>query len=277
MGWDASLELDFRAAAGVTHLARRAHRGPLYVQRPFAPEGAEGGVCHVYLLHPPGGLVGGDAVAVEIAVGEGAAVLVTTPSAGKAYRTRGLPVGQRSHLKVAANGSLEWLPQEMIVYNGADATLDTRVTLAVGARFVGAEMICFGLPARNEPFARGTCQQVLEIHRDGVPLLIERARFVGGGPGQTSRWGLGGATVLALLTAAPAPAPAIVDELRTLASAAPAEDRGAVTVLGDGDLLVCRYLGASAERARTFQQAVWRCLRPGLLGRAAVPPRIWAT
>jgi urease accessory protein len=187
MGWQARLELGFASAEGATLIDHRAHRGPLVVQRPFYPEATGRDVCHVYLVHPPGGLVGGDELAVDVRVGAGAHALVTTPAAGKAYRTSGEAVRQTQTLRVAGGGALEWLPQETILYDGAHATLDTRVELAPGARFVGAETICFGLPARDEPFARGACRQRFSIARGGRPLFVERGRFDGGGPVHTAR------------------------------------------------------------------------------------------
>jgi len=275
VGWRAALELAFAADGGATRLARRAHRGPFVVQRPFFPEGRD--VCHVYLLHPPGGLVGGDELRLDLRVGPAAHTLVTTPAAGKAYRTLG-PVARQSHaLTVEAGGTLEWLPQETIVYNGASVEIETRVDLAPGARFFGAETLCFGLPARTEPFARGEVRQMFDLRRAGAPILIESGRFAGGASVQTAPWGLGGATVLTLIVAAPAPEAAIVDGLRALAAKTPDGDRAAVTVLGDGAALVVRHLGGGAERARAFAQAIWQSVRPALLGRAATAPRIWAT
>src|SRR5262245_5204087 len=123
-GWHAAIDLGFEATGGTTHLARRAHRGPLVVQRPFRPEGPA--VCHVYLLHPPGGLVGGDGLVVDVGVDAGAHALVTTPAASKVYRTNGEEVRQTQRLRVAGRGALEWLPQEAILYDGARATLETR-------------------------------------------------------------------------------------------------------------------------------------------------------
>jgi len=275
VGWRAALELGFAADGGATRLARRAHRGPFVVQRPFFPEGRE--VCHVYLLHPPGGLVGGDELRLDLRVGPAAHTLVTTPAAGKAYRTLGPMARQSQTLTVEADGTLEWLPQETIVYDGAAVELETRVDLAPGARFFGAETLCFGLPARRAPFARGSCRQLFDLRRDGAPILIERGRFEGGAPGQNAKWGLGAATVLTLIVAAPAPEAAIVDELCALAAEAPEGDRAGVTILGDGAALVVRHLGGGAERARGFVKSIWQSVRPALLGRAATTPRIWAT
>jgi urease accessory protein len=281
-GWRGALDLGFSAEGGATWLARRAHQGPFLVQRPFFPEGP--GVCHVYVLHPPGGLVGGDELRLGIEVDAGGHVLLTTPAAGKAYRTTGAPVLQAQRITVGAGAALEWLPQETILYDGADATLETEVHLARGARFIGAETVCFGLAARAETFARGVCRQRIELRRrDGEsasrPLFIERGRFGGGEATQAARWGLGGATVMALFVAAPAPAEALVASLREeLASEFVAGTVGA-TVVGDGpdSVLVCRFVGASAERARVFVQRCWCMVRPVLLGRPAIAPRIWAT
>ena len=218
VGWKAALDLRFAAAGGATRLAHRAHRGPLVVQRPFLPEGPA--VCHVYVVHPPAGLVGGDELEIDVAIATNAHALLTTPAATKVYRTSGAPVRQAQRLRVAAGGTLEWLPQETILYDGARATLDTRVELGRGARFIGVDAVCFGLPARRAPFARGTCRQSFEIVREGRPLLIERGRYDADSGVGSGRWGLGGAGVLGFAVTAPAPAAEAVDTVRALASAA---------------------------------------------------------
>ncbi len=260
-------------------LATRRHVGPLAVQRPFYPEGR--GVCHVYILPPPGGIVGGDRLRVDVGVGAGAHALLTTPAATKVYRSAGARAQQRQHLHVAAGAALEWLPQETILFDGAHVDLGTRVDLAAGGRFLGIETLCFGLPARAEGFARGRCRQSLELWQDGRPLLCERGRFDGDAPVSAARWGLAGAPVLGTLLAAPAPAPATsrrtVDDLRALAAALPAGDLGAITTVGDGAALICRYLGGSAERGAWFLRAAWAILRLAVLDRPPAPPRIWAT
>jgi urease accessory protein len=275
VGWTAALELGFASDGGATWLARRAHRGPFLVQRPFFPEGRA--VCHVYLLHPPGGLVGGDELRLELRVDAGAHTLVTTPAAGKAYRTLG-PAARQTHLlSVETGGALEWLPQETILYDGCNLELDTRVELAAGARLFAAETLAFGLPARGGTFARGSCRQGFELRREGVPIFVERGRFEGGAAGQRACWGLAGAAVLTSIVAAPAPADSTLEALRAVAVAGADRERAGVTVLGDREVLVVRHLGARAEEARAFIQAAWRLVRPALLGRRALTPRIWAT
>jgi urease accessory protein len=276
-GWQARLELRFAARDGATTLERRAHLGPLAVQRPFFPEGP--GICHVYVLHPPGGIVGGDRLRVEARVASGAHALLTTPAATKIYRTAGPAAAQEGALAVARGGVLEWLPQETILHDGADVALATRVELESGARFLGLDVLCFGLPARGEAFATGRCRQAFEVFRDGRPILLERGRFDGGAAPLHARWGLAGAPVLGTFIASPAPvaSAALVDALRARAAALPAGELASATILGDSDALVCRYVGGSAEGTRHFLRDCWAAARPTLLGRAATPPRVWAT
>lgn len=243
---------------------------------------------HVYLLHPPGGLVGGDELTIDVSVAGDAHALLTTPAATKVYRTSGATASQTQRLRVEPGGALEWLPQELILHDGCAADLATDVRLGPGARFVGIDALCFGLPARGETFATGRCRQRFEVWReDGSgsarPIVIERGRFDAGDPVHTAAWGLGGARVHALLVAAPA-TPELAELLPRLRAAAdrlPAPDRGGVTIVSPADpaggALLGRYLGDSTERARHYLQELWTLIRPALLRRPATPPRIWAT
>ena len=76
-GWLGALELGFAPGRGRTIMKRHSHLGPFVVQSPFYPEGAP---CHAYLLHPPGGLVGGDRLQLEVGCAPGAHCLITTPA-----------------------------------------------------------------------------------------------------------------------------------------------------------------------------------------------------
>lgn len=271
-GWRARLELDFelrRANGGArTVPARRRHSGPLVVQRPLYPEGA---VCHSLILHPPGGMVGGDELELEVSCGPGAHALLTTPGAAKCYRSTGTPVRVRQRLRVASGGALEWLPQDLIVYDGAALDATTRFELAAGARFVGWEIACLGRPAAGERFGRGRLAQRFEVWRDGEPLLVERLEAAGGAALLQQPWGLGGAVVSAVLAATPAD-----PSLRTAVLDALGSRPGLSVTLLDG-LLVARYLGVGAGPARAALEAVWGVLRRPLLGCVAQRPRIWDT
>jgi urease accessory protein len=269
-GWNASLALDFARRGPRTVLAGRRHDGPLVVQKALYPEGEA--VCHAIVVHPPAGVAGGDALALDARLGEGAHALLTTPGAGKWYRSAGPWAEQRIGFDVAPGACLEWLPQENIVFDGARATLSSEVRLAGDARFIGWEITCLGRTGSGERFTRGELRLATRVTRDGAPLWIERGTIAGGGALLRSPAGLAGQPVTGTLVATLAPDGELLSRLR---EAAPAAGGGAVTRLPG--LLVARYLGASSEAARAYFAALWGLIRPALAGRAAAMPRIWRT
>lgn len=271
-GWRAQLALGFQRDGARTVLARRKHSGPLRVQRPFYPEAAE--VCHVYLLHPPGGLVGGDALSITIDVDASAHALVTTPAAGKFYRSAGLWSRQQQQLNVASGAKLEWLPQENIVFNGARAAVRTRIVLDAGAQFIGWDMTCLGRPAARESFDHGAWRCAVEVWRGATPLLIERANVAGGSSMLSAPWGWAGDSVSATLLAT-GDHHAVIDDVRALLADLVCDGKCGVTQIAD--VLVCRYLGPDADEARRCLQAVWAQLRQRVVGCAPCRPRIWET
>lgn len=270
-GWRAELELEFAARAGRTILARRSHVGPLVVQRPFYPEGD---VCHLYLLHPPGGIVGGDRLVCRTVIGSGAHALLTTPAATKFYRSAG-PVAEQMQDIRLEQGTCEWLPQESIYFAAAKARIRTRVRLDPGSRFIGWEIGCFGRPASGEEFGGGEVYQSFELWCDERPLLVDRLRVGGGEAMLRARWGLGGYPVVGTLLAFPA-MPADLESARIEIGIEPGEERRAGATLVDG-VLVLRCFGRKTDAVRELLLRAWAALRPRLVGRPASAPRIWAT
>ena len=155
--WEAKLCLGLTAKNGKTILSTRRHEGPLAIQRPFYPE--KNATCHLYILHPPGGIVGGDALAVEVECESGTSTLITTPAANKFYRSAGLTAWQTQLLEVGSNAVLEWLPQETILFDGCQVRSKTIVKLAEDAKFFGWEIVSFGRPACKELFTKGLFNQ----------------------------------------------------------------------------------------------------------------------
>lgn len=265
-GWLAQLDLAFAPRAGRTRLVHRRHVGPLAVQRPFYPDGP---VCHVYLLHPPGGVVGGDQIGIRVECSSGSHVLLTTPAAGKFYRSDGREARQTVHLHVGADAALEWLPQENIAFDGALARVQTTIELSAGSRFIGWEAACLGRPAAGESFDHGLLDLRFHCSADGRPLLIERLRLDQAALRAAS--GLRGHSLVGSLYAYPG-TPGLVELLREQVGDG---DRWGVTLV-DG-LLVCRALADRAGELRRLFARIWTLLRPAILDRAAVAPRIWAT
>lgn len=271
--WHARLGLAFERRGESTILARRDHFGPLRVQKALYPEGAA--VCHAIVLHPPSGVAGGDQLAIEVDVADGAQALLTTPGAGKWYRSAGPWATQRLDLRVADGACLEWLPQESIVFDGARAAMSARIDLAGSARFLGWDIVCLGRRASGERFEHGAMRLETRVNRDGRPIWLERGRIEGGAELLDSPAGLAGYSVTGTLLASGAPVDAaLLAECRSVASAEPGARHG-LSVLPD--LLVARYLGHSSEAARGWFAELWRRLRPIYAGRDAVVPRIWNT
>ena len=265
--WLASLRLRFTDDAGTTRLVERSHRGPLRVQKPLYPEGPA--ICHAIMLHPPGGVVGGDQLFVDIAAGAGTHAFLTTPGAAKWYRANGKVSIQRVAVRVDADGACEWMPQESIFYDAAQVDLHHTVELAAGARYIGSDILCFGRRASHERFTSGAVRQHTSIRLAGKLVWWEQGA-IAPGPATAGVLGLGGRTVCATLIAVGPPVSSTL--LATLRALDPA-----LGITQMKSVLVARYLCDDSETARLALVRVWQHLRPHLLGCAAPLPRIWQT
>jgi urease accessory protein len=270
-GWRAELKLRYERVRERTVLAERTHEGPLVVQKSLYPEDAA--VCQNLVVHPPGGIVGGDTLTLDATVGANAHAQLTTPGAAKWYRSAGQAARQNLAFRAGDAAVLEWLPQEAIVFDGAIAELDTTVDLAGAAVYIGWDVVCLGRAASGERFERGRLRQRLAVARNGAPVFVERVVLAGDAVLLVSPVGLNGTTVFGTFLAAAALVPdAALAACRELA---PAAGEGAVTRMRG--CLIARYRGACAEAARAYFVELWRRVRPALIGRDAVPPRIWNT
>jgi len=171
---------------------------------------------------------------------------------------------------------LEWLPQENIIYNGARLQSLTCIELQGDARVLGWEILCLGRPAAGEKFTVGECRQTLELWRDGEPLYLETGRLIGGDPLLNAAWGLQGQPVTATLLGAPV-LPGMVDAVREQWNALTVGGDEMVAVTAIDGVLIGRYLGPSAARARRFFILAWSLLRPVMLNRPPCPSRFWNT
>jgi urease accessory protein len=273
-GWLAELNLRFalrqHTAIDRTVLVEKHFRGPLLVQKPFYPEN---GTCHVYLIHPPGGVVGGDKLNINILLNQGAHALITTPAANKFYRSQQKVARLTQHITIENGACLEWLPQETIIFDGSYATIDTRIDMAADAKLIAWEIICLARPAADESFNRGRLLQGLAIRSQGIPVLTDRLLIDGGHDSLHAQWGLRGFTVLGYMAIHPADAD-MRDAIRPLTGINPKENLSVSLI---NNMLVCRYLGYHSEQARKRLSQIWDVVRPLVNGSAAITPRIWLT
>ncbi len=269
-GWKAHLNLGFEKRSGKSVLTRRTQSGPLTVQRPFYPEGD---VCHLYLLHPPGGVVGGDELHINVEAKQQANILITTPGATKFYRNTGKLAKQIQTLTVLAESSLEWFPQENIFFNQTHSQLVTRIKLEETARFMGWEINCYGRPASKELFNKGKVDTKLEITRDGKPLLLDRLKIIDSvalqSPASLNGYPCFGTFIATNVTQQ------LLEKSREAITDIEGDQHVGISLIDD--ILVARCLGQYAEQISTTLKLIWTALRPEVLERDACHPRIWAT
>ena len=267
--WAALLRLALRRGGDRTRLVPLQRYGPLSVQRPFYPEPE---CCHVYLLHPPGGVVGGDRLELQVELEPGTRGLFTAPGAAKFYLSAGPVAEVRQQFQVGAGAGLEFLPLENIYFPGAQVDARTTFELAPGGRIVAWEKHCFGRPANREAFDRGGLRTQIDLRREGRLIHTETQRVDVAELARGS--GLRGAPVCGTLLACGTE----FDDatVATLQQLQP--ERGAAGISRTlPDLLVARYLGPDTGDLDRFFVNLWERLRPLLFAQPACRPRIWNT
>lgn len=275
MSWLARLDLDYAHSAGRTAL-HFEHDGPLRVLRSLYPEGPA--VCHNVLVHPPGGLVGGDTLDIRVKVQPGAHALVTTPGAARFYRTDGPVATQRTHLALQAGARLEWLPLEALAYSGCDAVNHTTLELAPGAECLGWDLVALGLPHAEQPFVQGRFTQQLELPGQWLERGVIEA---GDGRLLDGPLGLAGQRCLAtLFFVAGTPLERqrreqALELTRALIEADPMGTTCGVTS-PHAQVLVLRGLAPVVEPAMRLWQSVWAAWRQHFWDLPPERPRIWS-
>lgn len=271
-GWRAELELWFEKSHGKTRLMRRRHLGPLAVQRAFHPEAD--GSAHVYLLHPPGGVAGGDRLDIACHLAPQARAVLTTPGATKFYRSQHGTSRQNTVIDVGAGAICENLPQETILFAGADASIGTRVTLAADSAYIGWDFVSLGRPAAGERFATGRVRQRVEIFREGDPIWFEQMALSNAVDTLDASFVFAGKPIVGTMVYAGPMVENTVDRIRHMLGAAA---QGVFSASQLERVIVCRYLGDRVSEGKALFSQAWNILRESGLGKQAVAPRIWAT
>ncbi len=276
MPWHAKLDLDYRLEAGRC-VARHVHTGPLRILQSLYPEGE--GLCHSVLVHPPGGLVGGDTLDIGIQVATGAHALVTTPGATRFYRSDGEPALQRTAITLAADARMEWLPLEAICYNSCIAENRLDMTLAPGAELIGWDITALGLPAAGKPFDAGSFCQHIEV----PGLWLERAHIKASDTLlMNSPLGMAGHRCIATLFFVAGSKlerqrrQEALDQARELIDAHPlCATTGATSP--NGQVVLVRVLAPVVEPAMALLRQVWQAWRGHFWQQVPSSPRIWST
>jgi urease accessory protein len=275
MAWRADLKLDYTLESQRT-VARYLHQGPLRILQSLYPEGDQ--ICHNVLVHPPGGLVGGDTLDIQVNVAEGAHALVSTPSATRFYKSGGQAALQQVTATLAPGARLEWLPLEAIAYNDCEATNRAIFNLAPTAELMAWDVTALGLPSSDMAFTKGHFQQHLEI--PGV--WLERGNL----RGDDTRWlnsplGLAGQKCLASLVFAsgnniePQRAAQALEAAREVLEAHPLRLQAGITC-AHPQVIVLRVMSPLVEPSMDLLKQVWAVWRHTLWALPSTPPRIWS-
>ena len=275
MAWRADLKLDYTLESQRT-VARYLHQGPLRILQSLYPEGDQ--ICHNVLVHPPGGLVGGDTLDIQVNVAEGAHALISTPSATRFYKSGGQAALQQVTATLAPGARLEWLPLEAIAYNDCEATNRAIFNLAPTAELMAWDVTALGLPSSDMAVTKGHFQQHLEI--PGV--WLERGNL----RGDDTRWlnsplGLAGQKCLASLVFAsgnniePQRAAQALEAAREVLEAHPLRLQAGITC-AHPQVIVLRVMSPLVEPSMDLLKHVWAAWRHTLWALPSTPPRIWS-
>ena len=275
MAWRAELKLDYTLESQRT-VARHLHQGPLRILQSLYPEGDQ--ICHNVLVHPPGGLVGGDTLDIQVNVAPGAHGLVSTPGATRFYKSGEHPALQQVVAHVADQARLEWLPLEAIAYNDCEATNRAVFHLAPGAELITWDVTALGLPTSDQAFTQGHFQQHLEI----PGAWLERGNIAG----SDVRWlnsplGLAGQKCFAsLVFACGSPIEALrvenaLEAARQIIESDPFKLQAGITC-AHPQVIVLRVMSPLVEPSMNLLKKVWASWRHVLWQLPSEPPRIWS-
>jgi len=280
MAWQGSLALAYRRDeihGAARTVVRDRHDGPLRVLASLYPEAPA--VCHNVLVHPPGGLVGGDVLGIDVTLAPGTHALITTPGATRFYRSTGATATQRLHATLDEGARLEWLPLETLAYSGCIAENAMRFELAPGAEMMGWDVLALGLPASDQAFVRGRFTQSIELpgrwlERGAIDAhdtrLLDSPLGWAGQRVMGTLWFAAGSALTALRR----------DALLEAARAAVGDDAlqasAGVTAVHDG-IVVLRVLAPRVEPAMALLIRVWSAWREFAWQLPACTPRVWRT
>lgn len=234
----------FAQRDGQTRLADLYQRDPCRV---LFPDPEPGEPPQAVLVTTSGGVTGGDFLTTAVEVGPGGTAVAATQAAEKIYRAAGAdPCAMAIALTVGKGATLDWLPQETIVFQGARLKRRTVADVAAGGSLLACEMVVLGRAASGERFTSGLLLDSWSVRRDGKIAWTDALRVEGETP---TGAGFGAANALATIIGVWDEPQLRFEQARALLESADPVRAGVTLVNG---IMVVRLLGeATAVRAAT--------------------------
>ncbi len=264
------MRVSFKRRGVATVLDEFYQSGCLKARLPRTPDGDW---TTAVTLNTSGGIAGGDRLALSLSAAAGTRATVTAQAAERFYRSvaGGAASSVATRIAVAEAASLEWLPQETILYDRCDVVRRLEVDLAPDAWFLGVESLVFGRAAMGETVETGSLRDLIRVRRGGALLLHDAIRMDGEVSAALGRVAVGrGARAMATLVHVAPDAETWRDGLREALAVCHAGAGLESGVSAWNGMLIARILaadGAGLRRAVTAGLAVLRGTRP--------LPRVW--
>ena len=141
--------------------------------------GRVGDASEIVAINTAGGLTGGDRLDLTVAAAEGAAVTLTTPACEKIYRSAGGEASVANTITAGANARVDWLPQPMILFDGARTRRSLVADVAGDASLLAVEGVILGRTAMAEDIRSGALRDSWRIRRDGILVFADAFRAEG--------------------------------------------------------------------------------------------------
>ncbi|WP_353647105.1 urease accessory protein UreD [Loktanella sp. 5RATIMAR09] len=228
-----------KGRTGLVHL-RHAGSSKLVFPRNF------NNALEAILVNTAGGITGGDQYTLDAAVRTGGTLTMTTQAAERAYRAQVGEVGcVDSKLTVGADATLNWLPQELILFDHCALRRSLHIDLQGNANLLMVEPIVLGRAAMKETLRQIYFQDRIRVNRDGAPIYIDGMDFSGDAAAHVARRAIAdGARAMASLVLVRPDAAAQLDTLRAMLP-----PTAGASLLAD-DVLVIRQLAEDSFALR---------------------------
>jgi urease accessory protein len=271
-GWKGFLSFSFVDRDGLTVVKDKQHFGPLVIQRPYYQEKNRPSIL---VLHPPGGVVGGDQLELHVNFKSNSKGMVSTPAATKFYRSENRLASQNQIIHLSEGSEAEWLPQETLFFNHAKVKNTLKFELdGSDCKLIAWDIVGLGRPASGEGFEFGELSQTLELWLAGKLIFLDRLRLMPNQRVINSSAGLDGNTLFASMLLYSSESILQKKLLEALQSMEWTLSVG-VTLLDN--LIVLRFLANDLDEIKSALFSAWVVARPVILGVPVVRPRIWNT